>query len=213
MTAILNNPDSQPFDWRSKSVCDAASADRAFDTADDLMERGLPGDLAHDVVAENVAQAKAVCGSCPIRAACRDAALREERGEMGFGVWGGMDPAERLAYRPTWLKIKKIQGLETAPTVQTDLGALHPNVGVNARYRKREARARAARDRLLLQPDFVLNTGNDKYGRHNYVELMKLLDMILANPASDAGDLAERIGRSRTWFNDMVQLTCEAVGV
>lgn len=208
MTAVL----SEPLDWRAKKSCDATLADRAFDTADDLVELGLTKGAAQDVAADAVAQAKRVCAACPVRAACRDSALREERGELGFGVWGGMDPAQRLAYRPTWLKIKKINGLETAPTVVVDQDALHVNTGVNSRYRVREARVRAAKDLLLLQPEFVLD-GGKKYGRHSYSQLMQLLDMILANPSTSADVLSARIGRSRTWFNDMVQLTCEKIGV
>lgn len=213
MTAALNAAEQPTFNWRSNSACDSAGADRAYETAEDLVEdQGLPLGVAEDVAAEAVTQAKRICVMCPVRATCRDAALREERGELGFGVWGGMDPAERLAYRPTWLKIKKLKGLETAPTVHADQDALHVNTGVNSRYRVRETRVRAAKDRLVLQPGFVLDTGR-KYGRHTYAELMKLIDMVLASPSSNAVELSERIGRSRTWFNDMIQLTCEAMGV
>jgi hypothetical protein len=214
MTAALDTTmPAQSFDWRSQSACDTAGADRAYDTAEDLVERGLPFGVAQDVAAYAVAQAKRVCASCPVRAICRDTALREERGELGFGVWGAMAPEERVAYRPTWLKIKKINGVETAPTVHADQDSLHVNTGVNSRYRQREARIRAAKDRLLLEgTGFVLDTGA-KYGRHGYAELMKLFDMVLANPSSNATDLAERIGASRTWFNDMIQRTCEAMGV
>lgn len=36
--------------------------------------------------------AKGLCGGCPVRGVCLDAAMA--RGE-GLGVWGGLDPAER----------------------------------------------------------------------------------------------------------------------
>jgi WhiB family transcriptional regulator, redox-sensing transcriptional regulator len=43
-----------------------------------------------------VAQAKAICAGCPVRAACLDWAL--ETGQA-FGVWGGADEDERRAMR------------------------------------------------------------------------------------------------------------------
>ncbi|MBB6475398.1 WhiB family redox-sensing transcriptional regulator [Sphaerisporangium rubeum] len=44
-----------------------------------------PGQRQHD-------QAKAVCGRCPVRAACLDYALRTHQ---EHGIWGGTDPDER----------------------------------------------------------------------------------------------------------------------
>jgi WhiB family redox-sensing transcriptional regulator len=40
--------------------------------------------------------AKAVCGRCPVRDACRDWALRTHQ---DHGVWGGLDEVERRALR------------------------------------------------------------------------------------------------------------------
>jgi WhiB family redox-sensing transcriptional regulator len=45
---------------------------------------------------DEVAQAKAVCGGCPVRAECLDSAL--SRG-IDYGVWGGLTPDERRALR------------------------------------------------------------------------------------------------------------------
>ena len=39
--------------------------------------------------------AKAICGPCPVREQCRDAALLAEE---EHGIWGGMTYAERRAY-------------------------------------------------------------------------------------------------------------------
>jgi WhiB family transcriptional regulator, redox-sensing transcriptional regulator len=44
--------------------------------------------------ADQVAEAKQVCASCPVRQACLDWALRNRE---GHGVWGGMDEDERRA--------------------------------------------------------------------------------------------------------------------
>lgn len=39
-----------------------------------------------------VAEAKAICAGCPVRAECLHAGLGEE-----FGIWGGLTPSERGA--------------------------------------------------------------------------------------------------------------------
>jgi WhiB family transcriptional regulator, redox-sensing transcriptional regulator len=43
-------------------------------------------------------QAKQVCQSCPVRTPCLAFALEEG---IGFGIWGGTTPEERLAMRRT----------------------------------------------------------------------------------------------------------------
>jgi hypothetical protein len=42
---------------------------------------------------EHSADAKAICGGCPIRQQCLDYALAED---IRWGVWGGLTAAERL---------------------------------------------------------------------------------------------------------------------
>lgn len=59
----------------------------------------LGDDGPHGVVESGalaqLAEARAVCATCPVREACLDIALR--RGEVG--VWGGTTSAERRAIR------------------------------------------------------------------------------------------------------------------
>ncbi len=43
-------------------------------------------------------QAKAICGSCPVRQACLDEALRRRE---PFGIWGGLTEQERRAAAET----------------------------------------------------------------------------------------------------------------
>src|SRR5262249_34397663 len=45
---------------------------------------------------ESAREAKAICASCPVRAQCRDFALREK---ITHGVWGGMTELERRQVR------------------------------------------------------------------------------------------------------------------
>ena len=42
----------------------------------------------------HVAQAKAICASCPVRDACLAVGMAEEH-----GIWGGLDPNERRLLR------------------------------------------------------------------------------------------------------------------
>jgi hypothetical protein len=211
MTAILHTPADEAFDWRAQSVCAPEGADRAFDSVDDLVEdRGVEKTRAAALVDAAIADAKAVCLSCPVRARCRDSAMTNDE---KFGVWGGMSVAEREAYRPTWLKIKRLQGLTITP-VQKDQDALRDNSGVDAKLRVRQQRAQAAKDALMLKgPSYELDLRGKRYPKFSYDQLMQFLDMALANPHQTAGELAARIGRKRAWFADVLRFTFEAMGV
>ena len=57
---------------------------------------------AHGPALEQLAAAKAVCGTCPLRAACLDWAL--ETGQEA-GVWGGTGEDDRRAMRRTTLQV------------------------------------------------------------------------------------------------------------
>lgn len=61
----------------------------------------------------DVAAAKALCRDCPLRLQCLEAGMEEE-----FGVWGGLDPAQRRRIR------RGTKTCETCPTVMHDV---HPN--------------------------------------------------------------------------------------
>jgi hypothetical protein len=208
MTASLNTPVDQVFDWRSQSVCEPDGTDRAYDTVEDLMDEGLPEDEAVVAVQEAEAEAKRVCLSCPVRTKCLGSAMANKE---EHGVWGGYTVAEREAYRPTYLKIKKLQGLSVPAPVQKDHDLLHSNQGVNSKYLQREQRALAAKDKLMLSPGYVLDLGT-KYGRHAYEDLMQIVEMVIANPTSTAEELGARIGRKATWFNVMFREVCKAMG-
>lgn len=50
----------------------------------------------HETDRKGQQAAKSTCDNCPVRAECLDVALAS--GER-FGIWGGLDPDERLALR------------------------------------------------------------------------------------------------------------------
>ncbi|WP_381805505.1 WhiB family transcriptional regulator [Streptomyces niveus] len=52
--------------------------------------------FAHALATAQVAEAKAVCATCPLTASCLQGAL--ERGEK-YGVWGGTDEVERRSIK------------------------------------------------------------------------------------------------------------------
>ena len=76
---MTSNPDA----WQAYAAC-VGHPTRLF----------FPENVAAD--SARVARAKAVCATCPVTSQCLDAAYaNDER----FGVWGGLDPAERGARR------------------------------------------------------------------------------------------------------------------
>ena len=203
MTAAIDTE----FDWRTQGVCKIN--DPHFTDIETVMEDyGLPEGEAKKVVAVAEQQAKAICLQCPIRGKCRDVAIQND--EM-FGIWGGMTVAERIAYTPTWLKIKKSLGANTQASVVKDQDQLHHNPGHNKTFVDRLRRAKACREALVQQPDFRLHS--QKMGHHGYDEYMHILELIIGNPDKTAAQLAERLGRKATWFNKMFRDVCDALGV
>ena len=68
-------------DWHSKALCAEIGSDLWF------------ADSTH--TAENK-RAKQMCFECPVRVECLEDALR---GNIQFGVWGGLTPLERRALK------------------------------------------------------------------------------------------------------------------
>ena len=72
------------MDWRHKAIC-----------RDEDPELFFPVGTSGPAIAQ-IADAKLVCGRCPVTAECLSWAL--ESGQDA-GVWGGMSEAERLTLR------------------------------------------------------------------------------------------------------------------
>ena len=79
--APVYEPRTRPAPWMADAVC------RGMDASVFFTERGANGDLA---------AAKAVCATCPVRVECLDHAIEtRER----WGVWGGKSERERRTLR------------------------------------------------------------------------------------------------------------------
>lgn len=191
MTTTLSNED------RSGAICEAGDADLHFADEEELIaDYGYTEDQAKAFVAEAEADAKALCAVCPIRRQCLNFAMANDE---EWGVWGGMNRAERLLYRSAWASIKKSQGHEIRPTVQKDYDALHINPGVNGRYHRRLAWARQCLDRLMELPaDWTLDTG--QVGTHGRDRFVQIYDLCVRYPERTNEELAAGLDRSATWF-------------
>jgi WhiB family redox-sensing transcriptional regulator len=73
-----------PFDWRLSAACQELDPDLFF-----------PIGSAGPAVTQ-IAEAKRVCLTCPVRTPCLDWAMRHYQ---DFGIWGGTTEAERQALR------------------------------------------------------------------------------------------------------------------
>lgn len=87
---ITDNPD-----WMSAAACnDPAMTPR--ERARIFFPAVLEDKHGYTPLAEAYVEAKAICARCPVRSQCLDRAIAtSER----YGVWGGLDPAERRTER------------------------------------------------------------------------------------------------------------------
>lgn len=173
LTDIDASVADQELDWRFGAPCGSVNPDIFFDAAED------------DPLVEE--QAKLICLGCPVAAECLDEAMitREE-----YGIWGGMTPEERTRYRRRWQRLKG--GGEMVKSLRESHGILAPAPHIDRKYQARYQAATRCRDLLL---------GTLVFDRRE--EYLMVLDMIIANPAEVSDRLAQRIGRSATWFNSM----------
>ena len=88
--------DVNAIDWRQRSACRDEDPELFFPTA-------KTGTTAWEY---EVAEAKTVCGRCPVASKCLSWALGAGEDE---GVWGGMDPEERRALRRADLVVPVVE--------------------------------------------------------------------------------------------------------
>jgi WhiB family transcriptional regulator, redox-sensing transcriptional regulator len=72
------------FEWMEFALCRGVDPEIFFPAAE-------PGVPLYDA---QVARARGICADCPVRSACLDWAIASGQ---DYGVWGGLDPAERRA--------------------------------------------------------------------------------------------------------------------
>lgn len=77
-------PTTTDREWRSRAACRRVDPELFFPAAED-----------REVVAAQVAAAKAVCAGCPVRMACLDEALTR----LPYGIAGGLTSEERRRLR------------------------------------------------------------------------------------------------------------------
>ncbi|ATN94031.1 transcriptional regulator WhiB-like [Mycobacterium phage Kumao] len=169
-------------DWRTRRICDTTVA-HLFDEDDD-------GSYPFE------AEAKRICGNCPVRNLCLNEAMKSRE---DYGIWGGLNPKERERYRKMW----KLQNPQTQAQKVRRRGGVMNTASAEARYDARLAKARAARERLLILPeDYSLRI--EKVGTYSRNQFLQVIDMVIANPTLDAASLAARVNRSQTWLNGIL---------
>ena len=82
--------------WRMSASCATDNPEKWFP----LFSTGAM--QPHDL--RMIAEAKAICGACPVRAECLESAMQS--GER-WGIWGGLTPEER---GNAWRKHRKTEG-------------------------------------------------------------------------------------------------------
>jgi WhiB family redox-sensing transcriptional regulator len=82
---VLTAADQGP--WRSRAACDPSTIEMFF----------VPDDVPAREARRREQAAKRVCAGCPVRRQCLRYAL--DAGER-YGVWGGLNPAERERVQP-----------------------------------------------------------------------------------------------------------------
>jgi WhiB family redox-sensing transcriptional regulator len=96
----LPGPNTDFWDWQINAACRSMDSDVFFHPEG---ERGTAR-------AQRIANAKAICMSCPVRVACAEHALRVRE---PYGIWGGLSEEEREAIyagaRPSDVEVAELQ--------------------------------------------------------------------------------------------------------
>lgn len=206
MTATLDNVE---FDWRSQAVCTSGNYDMHFADVEDLIEsEGMDREDAEHFAALAEETAKAACLTCPVLAQCRDWALANDQ---DWGIWGGLNPEERKTHRRDWVVQKAENAEDITPAIRHDLDELRTNEGANFKLVRRNERARAGRDKLvLLDKDWSLpKTRSEAVITRD--ELLEVCDLVLANPSLPAEDIMAKQGKRGEWLNARMRRLTKAL--
>lgn len=86
--------DDRGADWRDRARCRDKDPELFFPIIGP--RDGLTAKAVHRALADQIADAKAVCARCPVEPECLEAGLAERD-----GIWGGTTPEERAVVRNT----------------------------------------------------------------------------------------------------------------
>lgn len=109
-------------DWKRQGACRGEDPELFF----------LPDGMRGPAKMRQVAEAKAVCVFCPVRAQCLRYALA--RGE--FGVWGGTDEDDRRKLRAETMQQRDDAGSDEPHEVTLDLVAVERAIAGEKRDRR-----------------------------------------------------------------------------
>lgn len=175
-TMMATPPTPDEFhDWRSNAPCAAYDPEVFFDAAE--------ADPRVEALAKNV------CNGCPFQSRCLSAAMlaNEE-----WGIWGGMNPQERLEYRPEWEKANGGRG--AVRTMRQRNGVLWRRCDPYAE-RRFAARLQAA------QRCYSLALAAGEFHRRD--DYLAVLELIITHPTQDSGTIARWANMSKTRLNTM----------
>jgi hypothetical protein len=143
------------------------------------------------------AYARGVCKVCPQLATCTIFGLVND---PEFGIFGGLDPDERKPVREKMeadLPAETVAALRDkyfVPEVEPAAQALLPSV--EAKYRRREARAEYCFERLNeTHPDDI----------RRYSRYMDCVVAVLDSPSATGADLGKALGISSATFNQYLR--------
>jgi len=82
------------MEWRDRAACRDSDPELFF-----------PVGASSGPAQVQIAQAKSVCASCPVRRSCLDWAMASGN---EVGIWGGLDEQERRALKRRWARAQRI---------------------------------------------------------------------------------------------------------
>lgn len=170
-------------EWQKEAPCSAFDPEFFFDHAE------------RDPDVEQIA--KDVCATCPVRQKCLDRAMLNDE---QYGIWGGLNPAERTRHRAAWERNMGGRGVVRAMRERN--GILIHDPSIDRRYSARLKAAQECRQRAIEAGSF-----------HRRDEYMAVLELIIAHPTEDSGRLAHRVGFSKAWFNTMKREVYDRFGI
>ena len=106
----------------------------------------FPVRTSGDEYEAQLAEAQAVCAGCPVRARCL-----EENLDMPFGIWGGLDRAERGDLLKARGRVHLHGGGRVDPKYRTKLHPFGDQAVVSERVRREHQLAALAGDKAALR--------------------------------------------------------------